>query len=132
VECGGGLQLVKVGTRIGPALPSVAACRAVGCFTAARTVTVVGCRFNRALPSVRSTTPYFTRTVGTNLSRACLKDLVLAFFAMFVFQETQENGYQPSRIIKVNIDGSFHPDVHAGSIGAVLRDHDGRFCSGIF
>jgi ribonuclease HI len=39
----------------------------------------------------------------------------------------QEWSRPPSRIIKVNVDGSFHPDVHAGSTGAVLRDHDGRF-----
>ena len=31
------------------------------------------------------------------------------------------------RQVKVNVDGSFHPDVSAGSAGAVIRDHDGRF-----
>jgi ribonuclease HI len=31
------------------------------------------------------------------------------------------------RQIKVNVDGSFHCDMHAGAAGAIARDHDGRF-----
>jgi ribonuclease HI len=31
------------------------------------------------------------------------------------------------RKIKVNVDGSFQCDMHAGAAGAVARDHDGRF-----
>jgi ribonuclease HI len=31
------------------------------------------------------------------------------------------------RQIKVNVDGAYHVDVHAGSVGAVIRDHNGKF-----
>jgi hypothetical protein len=31
------------------------------------------------------------------------------------------------RQIKVNVDGSFHSNMHTGAAGAVARDHDGRF-----
>jgi ribonuclease HI len=31
------------------------------------------------------------------------------------------------RQIKINVDGSFHPDSHAGATGVVARDHDGSF-----
>jgi ribonuclease HI len=31
------------------------------------------------------------------------------------------------RQVKVNVDGSFHIDSHTGAIGAILRDHEGRF-----
>jgi ribonuclease HI len=30
-------------------------------------------------------------------------------------------------LIKVNVDGAFHIDSHAGAVGAVLRDYEGRF-----
>jgi ribonuclease HI len=29
--------------------------------------------------------------------------------------------------VKVNVDGSFHSDVHAGAVGAVIHDHNGGF-----
>jgi ribonuclease HI len=29
--------------------------------------------------------------------------------------------------VKVNVDGSYHPDDHAGAVGAVIRDHNGGF-----
>jgi ribonuclease HI len=29
--------------------------------------------------------------------------------------------------LKINVDGSFHSDSHAGSIGAVVRDYKGEF-----
>jgi hypothetical protein len=29
--------------------------------------------------------------------------------------------------VKVNVDGSFHSDDHAGVVGAVIRDHTGGF-----
>jgi hypothetical protein len=31
------------------------------------------------------------------------------------------------RKVKVNVDGSFHSDSHAGSAGVVLRNCEGRF-----
>jgi ribonuclease HI len=31
------------------------------------------------------------------------------------------------RHLKINVDGSFHSDSHAGSIGAVVRDYKGEF-----
>jgi hypothetical protein len=31
------------------------------------------------------------------------------------------------RQVKINVDGSFHIDDRAGSVGAVARDHNGRF-----
>jgi ribonuclease HI len=31
------------------------------------------------------------------------------------------------RTLKVNVDGSFHPDSHAGSTGAIMRDFEGKF-----
>jgi ribonuclease HI len=33
----------------------------------------------------------------------------------------------PPRITKVNVDGSFHSDSHTGSVGAILRDYEGKF-----
>jgi hypothetical protein len=34
---------------------------------------------------------------------------------------------QEIRQIKINVDGSFHIDDRAGSVGAMARDHNGRF-----
>jgi ribonuclease HI len=31
------------------------------------------------------------------------------------------------RTLKVNVDGSFHPDSHAGWTGAIMRDFEGKF-----
>jgi ribonuclease HI len=31
------------------------------------------------------------------------------------------------RQTKINVDGSYHIDMYAGSAGAIIRDHDGRF-----
>jgi hypothetical protein len=32
-----------------------------------------------------------------------------------------------ARFLKVNVDGSFHSDYHAGSTGAIMRDCEGKF-----
>jgi ribonuclease HI len=32
-----------------------------------------------------------------------------------------------ARSAKVNVDGAYHVDLHAGSVGAVIRDHNGKF-----
>jgi hypothetical protein len=34
---------------------------------------------------------------------------------------------RPVRLVKVNVDGSFHIDDHAASAEAVIRDFEGRF-----
>jgi hypothetical protein len=53
-------------------------------------------------------------SMSTNLARILSKPI-----------SPKEKWMKPEpRILKVNIDGSFHPDSHAGSTGEIMRDFE--------